>query len=88
MQFRDSFDSDQQRKWLSSTAKLVGKIYIHFFHDRQKRKIHHLRHNHNQSSLSHERRLAPHIRPGDEHACALTFDRCLLVAVTVLEKKK
>lgn len=26
MQFRDSFDSDQQSKWLSSTARLVGKI--------------------------------------------------------------
>ena len=54
--------------------------------NKEKSKIYHLCHYDNQPGLSHERRLAAHVRPGDEHACALTVDRCLLVAVTILEK--
>ena len=43
--------------------------------NKEKSKIYHLCHNDNQAGLSHERRLAAHVRPGDKHACALTIDR-------------
>ena len=33
IQFRDSFDSDKQSKWLKSIPRFVGEILIHFLID-------------------------------------------------------
>ena len=30
IQFRDSFDSDKQSKWLKSISRFVGRLYIQF----------------------------------------------------------
>ena len=47
---------------------------------------HHLSHDNDQSSLSHQRWFAAHIRPSNQYAGALTVDRCLL-AVIVLGRR-
>lgn len=48
---------------------------------------HHLSHDNDQSSLSHQRWFAAHIRPSNQYAGALTVDRCLL-AVIVLGRRE
>jgi len=70
--------------WEAEFARFLSDFILKCL-NRERRKIYHLCHNHNQPGLSHERRLAAHVRSGDEHACALTVNRCLLVAVIVLE---
>ena len=47
---------------------------------------HHLSHDNDQSSLSHQRWFAAHVRPSNQYAGALTVDRCLL-AVIVLGRR-
>ena len=48
---------------------------------------HHLSHDNDQSSLSHQRWFAAHIRPSNQYAGALTVDRCLL-AVIILGRRE